>query len=214
MPLPILHSYAGYSICRFWPRTRGGGWKLFLAAAVLANMADLDYLPGLWMNDAMRFHHGFTHSLGAAALCGLAAGAVAFIFKKMPFWKSSLFFSAAYASHVALDFLCDRGGLPIFWPLSSKIYVSPIFSWLGLALPVAAAAAAARPHLSIAQFLVSLTGPACLFRVQFESAVVAFGWLLGRHLEPVPSGVRVREAAALTGIFIFLAALWSFTVRG
>jgi inner membrane protein len=142
---PIGHSLAGYLIYIFTSdqdrhRSQGGISPLkrlkpthlgmFLAFVVIANMPDLDFLPGLFINEPNRYHHGISHSLGAAVLI---SGMIALLCKAAPFRTFGVTFVSAmalYSSHLALDMLCLDArpplGIPLFWPISNNYLQVPV----------------------------------------------------------------------------------------
>ena len=208
MPLPVLHSYCGYSVYRAAERNEVSNAKLVLLCAVLANLADLDFIPGLFFHDALRFHHGLSHSLGASILAGLAAGLFFSLGRQKPLWKSSLLFGSVYFSQVILDFLFDRGGVPMLWPFSSVIFSSPFFS----SALVALAPAVPPIHLRMGLFELFdyFATRAFLNRFLLESVFVTFLSSLV-HLVSVPAKkAGLEDAAALAGVCLVLVFLWSF----
>ncbi len=106
-------------------------WRLLLLLVIFANLADVDFLPGLLMGNANQFHHHyFSHSLGAAIVVGFLA---AFFYTRGTDRKFALNFAlffGAYFSHLILDYVTtdtsEPLGLPMFWPLTSKYFYSPI----------------------------------------------------------------------------------------
>ena len=129
MPLPPLHSFTGYTIYRSSDKTgEQRTWTWALLAVVLANLPDIDFLPGAWVGETGRFHRGPTHSLAAAVICGLVAGLIARVWKKDSFKKSAWFAFMAYASHIVLDFFSEaHSQMVIFWPFSSARFSSPFY---------------------------------------------------------------------------------------
>ena len=120
MSLPLLHSFAGYSIYRLSKQDDESNWKLALSCIVLANAADLDFVPGILIGRANQFHHCAAHSLGAAVICGLLVSFAEKVWKKRATLKTFLVVTAAYASHVILDYFNDlHEGIPVFWPLTN-----------------------------------------------------------------------------------------------
>lgn len=101
-----------------------------------ANLADLDYLPGLVVGKPNVFHHQITHSLGAAVLMAVVGGLLwprrggkmRFTFFVVPF--------VLYLSHLVLDYLCADSrapyGLQLLWPLTDDYYISPVSLFLNL----------------------------------------------------------------------------------
>lgn len=130
MPLPLGHSLMGYTIAassRF--KLSPNMWMNIFIFALLANLPDIDYLPGFLAGFPNRYHHHEIHSLGFAALMGLIAGLV-YLRMRGKFWACFLPVFFAVSSHLLLDLLTedfsDPRGMMLFWPLSSEFYD---FSW-------------------------------------------------------------------------------------
>jgi inner membrane protein len=130
MPTPVAHTLCGY-VCyeiSSHPETRRRfAWMAGMIAA--ANLADMDYLPGVVINQPNSFHHGMSHSLLFAVLFGILAGAVTFAYKRQ-FWNVFLWMTLAYTSHILLDFFTMDTSAPfgeqLLWPFSSEYYLSPV----------------------------------------------------------------------------------------
>ena len=127
MPTPIGHALAGLVVSSFSIR-RSGPTVSPLRAGVLVFCAvapDLDLL--LRLVDGANHHRGASHSLGMAALAGLAGSLLGRFAAGMP---SGLAISAAWASHVLLDYLgldtSPPAGEMALWPLSTDFYISPV----------------------------------------------------------------------------------------
>ncbi len=128
MPLPLLHAVAGYTVYHGSAKEKPD-WELAVSCIVLANAADLDFIPGILAGNPDLFHHGFTHSFTAAAVAGLLFASAAKIWKKRAFLKHFLISFFAYSTHVVLDFLLDHSPLPLFWPLTQGKMISMITSF-------------------------------------------------------------------------------------
>jgi membrane-bound metal-dependent hydrolase YbcI (DUF457 family) len=135
MPSPIGHALAGIAAAwiadlvpgrRAWrtapaaaPWYERAGDGLTVACAVLAAAPDLDLL--------IDRHRAFTHSVGAAIVVGLLAGAVA-ARRSRPVVRVALMCAAAYGTHILLDWLgVDRAppiGIQALWPFSDGWYLS------------------------------------------------------------------------------------------
>jgi inner membrane protein len=128
MATPVGHYLLGLSITQILardPAQRRRG----LCLASIACLPDLDLIPGLFVGDLARFHHGASHSFAAALLFSLG---VLFLLK---WWTRKLILSVVllsfvlYASHALLDFFTlDPGkphGVPFFWPWQLETYQSP-----------------------------------------------------------------------------------------
>lgn len=126
MSSPVAHTLLGYACVRRPAASNGlRGLGLLVATLLLANAPDLDFVPGLFEGHARAYHRGWTHSLAATVLAGVAGGAV------LRRWLGSFrtgFMVALllYGSHVVLDTLTpdtrDEAGVPLFWPSTVHVY--------------------------------------------------------------------------------------------
>ena len=86
---------------------------------------DLDLVLRLF--DGVNHHRGASHSFGAAVAVGLLAMSLARLGFSMP---SAATMSAAWASHVVLDYLgldtSPPAGEMALWPFSQAFYISPV----------------------------------------------------------------------------------------
>ncbi len=130
MPSTLGHSLAGVLVneSRLFMLGKSHA-QCVVIALVLANFADIDIIPGLFYGNPNRFHHGVTHSFGAALIVGFL---FALIFYKWQtrFWSPFGFATLVYSSHLLLDILTiDTSypfGVPLWWPVSSKYFIAPI----------------------------------------------------------------------------------------
>lgn len=135
MATPVGHSLVA-GLFFFSRGDRGSrGFPLFLIFLLLANGADLDFLPGILLGEPSRFHHGISHSFGfglifTAVVCGI----LKFIpqwFQKRDWMTFFLTGYTLYLSHLLVDwFTLDNGqpyGMPIFWPISNSYITSAIY---------------------------------------------------------------------------------------
>lgn len=143
MPSPIGHSLAGVAI--FGARRSLGepahrtrlGTLLVLALLVFAaNAPDLDFLPGLLIGDADRYHHGPAHSLGAALVFGIVATALARVFAPRAALRYGALMTLAFVAHLLLDMMSvdtrPPRGVPLFWPLVDRNFAFPIELFLDI----------------------------------------------------------------------------------
>jgi len=180
MPLPIAHSLLGGAVCVVADRDgASAGYARLALAVVLANGADLDYLPGMLVGDPHRFHRMAAHSLGWAVLVGLLAAWLVRRGWLRPWplrrgWSSgaagtAMIVALLWASHVLLDSLnadfSEPIGVMMFWPLSSMwVPAIPIFYNIdkisGPASPLAFARSLLTAHNLRAMLLeLALVGP-------------------------------------------------------
>jgi inner membrane protein len=136
MATPVGHVIAGYAIYGFTraPKAKERMGLAFLAV-IVAFAPDLDMLPGLLVGKPALYHGGISHSLGIALLVSLGAAAILKLRGRGFLAIFSLCF-LAYSSHLLLDWLGPDGrppfGIPIFWPISSETYLSPVPVLLGV----------------------------------------------------------------------------------
>jgi inner membrane protein len=136
VPSPIGHSLIGIAVGKTTgvpSTTRPWVWYAF--AVVFANVADLDFLPGLFVRDINRFHHSTSHSLIAALLiCLLAGFALQRLSRKAV--NFTLPCTILYISHLVLDYFSADNvppcGMPLLWPFSSEHYMSPVTLFTGV----------------------------------------------------------------------------------
>lgn len=99
-----------------------------LLAIALANLPDLDFLPGLLLGAPSAFHRGPSHSLATALACGTVVGLLAWRCGCRPV-RTVLTATAAYGSHLVLDCLsADPGaeaGVPLLWPFTDRLFLAP-----------------------------------------------------------------------------------------
>jgi inner membrane protein len=98
------------------------GWLIALASA-----PDLDYLIPALNSSA---HQGLriTHSIAFSLALPLCTGCALYLAGSPEGQRKSLSICAAIAglSHLVLDFLVGVTPLPLLWPLSAAVFVSPI----------------------------------------------------------------------------------------
>ncbi|HVR72746.1 MAG TPA: metal-dependent hydrolase [Planctomycetota bacterium] len=132
MPSPIAHTLAGLGLAAAIP-SRGAPALLWAALGIFAaNAPDLDFVPGLILGDANRWHQGPSHSLAAALALALAGGGAAYLAGRGGRARAALvaaLLAAGLASHLLLDlFAEDRRepmGIPLLWPWSTETFKAP-----------------------------------------------------------------------------------------
>lgn len=134
MGSPVGHSLAGYILYLAYNKNCKllGDWKRIILYLFFANAADLDFIPGIFIGDANRFHHGISHTLGFSLL-------FAFIMYMIPRFRTkkdfAIFFSL-YFGHIVIDFLTGDSSTPfgvmLFWPFTQKYYISSFSLFSGI----------------------------------------------------------------------------------
>jgi inner membrane protein len=129
MPTPIGHALAG--VAAAWaadiasPPTTVSNRSAITFAAMCAGLAalpdaDLIYLP---------LHRTATHSVTAIAVTFIVAAAVTGQVTGRVSWRTAAICTAAYASHVVLDWLGTDArapyGIQALWPFSREWYIAP-----------------------------------------------------------------------------------------
>jgi inner membrane protein len=131
MPSPLGHSLAGYIIHQATDsRVARNGWQLLVLYILVANSPDLDFIPGFFIGEPNRYHHGISHSIGFALAFSVGLSTLRFFLRRDRFWRKLGIFFLLYSSHLGLDYLSTDTspphGQPLFWPLSSTYYIAPI----------------------------------------------------------------------------------------
>jgi inner membrane protein len=126
MPSPVAHSLMGY-IIYLLSTMRASSRKglLFLVFILVANIPDIDFLPGILMGDIRRFHHGITHSILFSIYFGLLISSVCYLKRIERFNRAFTLAFALYFSHILLDYfvLSPGRGVPFFWPFSAEKFM-------------------------------------------------------------------------------------------
>lgn len=139
MALCLAHATAGYLAYEIL-RPPGAHRPLLLAGAVaLANVPDLDFLPGLVLGEPSAFHRGVTHTLvGVVMGTAIAAPIVRrlrLLRGVVPPWGGwTTFVFVALASHLLIDVVSvdttPPCGAALLWPFSDHLFYAP-FTGLG-----------------------------------------------------------------------------------
>jgi len=145
----VGHSLAGLSLYFIFNRKLSllKEWKNVLFFLILANLPDLDFLPGIVSGDLNRYHHGASHSIGFCLLVGVIAAGIYKLRKNAPFinpvrnarkpvrenkisnWVKYGFISFCLCfSHILIDLFgrdtCPPYGEKLFWPFSNKYFIA------------------------------------------------------------------------------------------
>ena len=137
MPLPIAHTgiglacYLGFLDNRVSALTKRKKGILLLIFVGLANLPDLDFLPGIFIGQPNYYHHGPSHSILLAFFAALAVyTATNKYFNKLDKKRYSLILLITAISHTLLDYFSrDTGhpyGVPLLWPLDNTYYISSV----------------------------------------------------------------------------------------
>ncbi len=141
MPLPVAHSLMGYAIAKTTKvRLARKNWLNVLIFATLANLPDIDFLPGFLVGEPNRYHHFLVHSISFALCIGLIGGMIFWQRGRNSakshlgyggvggwgFWPYFLTISLAVFSHCILDLLTEDSappyGMVLFWPFDVGYY--------------------------------------------------------------------------------------------
>lgn len=141
MPSPAGHSLIGLAIGLGYYLPARAGWRgtvralrelrvPLLVAVFLANLPDLDFLPGVFSGDINAFHHGYTHTLGWIVLvsAGLWLLRRAWGGRVGVRWFSLLFL--LLGTHLLADWVTADGrapyGIMALWPFSDEYWICPV----------------------------------------------------------------------------------------
>jgi LexA-binding, inner membrane-associated putative hydrolase len=141
MCTPIGHSLFGVflwaamilparrSLHYLWRWTRRQ-WEGLLLAVLMANLCDLDYLPGLFTGELNAWHHMYTHSIGWIILAGVGTCLVWKGLNPATEEKYLVLLLAALVSHLVLDWFTEDGSAPFGilagWPFTLERTLSPV----------------------------------------------------------------------------------------
>lgn len=215
MPLPIAHSLMGYTLAESSSvRLTKSFWLDVLILMFLANLPDIDFLPGYLVGRPNLYHHYYTHSVAFAALVGGLA-ALYFWRKRGRFWPYFAIVFAAVSSHLILDLVTvDQAppyGMALLWPVTSRFYD---IGWDVFGAVHKSDAAydffaslfhPANARVVLIEFMIMLPIAAFVRALRYYSG----GWRQARGQRQAP-GKRRRAAPIPTGI----AAPESLTARG
>lgn len=137
MPSPIRHALTGFALQQARPGVLlarpGHEAVLFL---FLANLPDLDFLPGFLAGAPNLYHHGAFHSLGAALAVSALVG-ILFRLGKRSFRGAAVLMFLLYLVHLALDYFAGDTkppyGMPLLWPFSGEFFLAPRALFLNIA---------------------------------------------------------------------------------
>lgn len=140
MPSPVAHSLIGLAVGFGYllPRGRLGHalkalWarrtELF-AILVMANLPDIDYLPGLFVGYINAFHFQYTHTLGWIAGVALGCWLLWRRQDKNVGWVMLALMFGVLASHLIADMLTadywEPYGIMALWPFTDRYFTSPV----------------------------------------------------------------------------------------
>lgn len=137
MPLPLAHTSVG--VASFILAIRGNKYHLsrrkilagIITFAACANIPDLDFIPGILVGKANKYHHGISHSLIFSFIAGLVLVSVVHrYFREIPAKRFYIFFLVTVVSHPLLDLLSlDTSipyGVPLLWPAQDEYIISSL----------------------------------------------------------------------------------------
>jgi len=135
MPLPIAHTGIGLACYLSLPKrdidqlNDRKNAVLLLLFAFLANLPDLDFLPGIIVGQPNAYHHGPSHSIVLALIAAVAVFSISYrYFHELGKVRYLLALLLVCASHTLLDFFSkDTGhpfGVPLLWPLHEDYFIS------------------------------------------------------------------------------------------
>jgi len=117
---PIGHTLAGCAVALACiPPQMPQAWEAWPWCLISANLADMDFSPGLLTGSPRAFHRGPSHSLIAAfAVAGI--GASLWTESPLPWLMRAGLILLAYGSHVGLDYFTPGRGVLLGWPISHR----------------------------------------------------------------------------------------------
>lgn len=126
MATPVGHSLLGYVLylTSYKDYRLFKNWKIIALYVFAANAPDLDFIPGIFIGNANRFHHGISHTLGFSLLFAL----IMYMIPRFRTRKDFAIFFSLYFGHVVIDFFtADTSapfGIMLFWPFTKRYFIS------------------------------------------------------------------------------------------
>ena len=125
MPFPLGHAIVGYSFAAASGiRFRRDLWTAVLFSLVVANLPDIDFLPGVLRDTPALYHRTVTHTLLGAIVCAVIIATLLTRFRGR-FGQIALISFLVYASHLLADMIDLGGGnigVRLFWPITDSSY--------------------------------------------------------------------------------------------
>jgi inner membrane protein len=137
---PFAHTLAGYAIIALAePQVTfdlRSNWKAMGAGLVFGCMPDADFLVAYYTNIPALQHHYFSHSIPFVFVIGIITFLLLKPLIRSRALKWTILLTAAYASHLLLDYFTYDGsmpiGIPLYWPFTDKHYVAPFEIFLSI----------------------------------------------------------------------------------
>lgn len=134
MPSPVGHTLGAYAaMLALEPnlvkdrRTHGIAVG---TAFVFGTMADADFLVAYVASSPVLHHHYFSHSIPFTIVLGLLLYLVLKLLRFKRPGRIAFLLSAAYGTHLLLDYFADDGsfpyGIPLLWPFTDRHFMAPV----------------------------------------------------------------------------------------
>lgn len=128
MSTPIGHGLFGLCLSAAKGDVVRRRLRWVLLALFIPITPDLDFMPGVIVGDANRYHQQISHSLAAAVAVGVFAALV--LRTRTPNWRrDGSYVFVLYLSHLIMDFFVYDGrppyGQPLLWPVVDAHFQSP-----------------------------------------------------------------------------------------
>ena len=125
MPSPIGHLVFAFSIANLRKKSDIPILWFIILISISALAADFDFLPGIFIDDPNKFHHGPAHSVTAGFIYTCC---IKLLFPKLS-RSVILTIFLVYQFHLLADLLAyDPGepfGIKLLWPFMSDYFISP-----------------------------------------------------------------------------------------
>ena len=127
MASPICHSLAGISIYLSFNKEIWGyrALKIVILYIFLANLPDIDFIPGIFLGDPGYFHHGISHTIGLAILVTLICITIEKI-RKVKCWPICGIVFLLIFSHLIVDLFTKDYlrpyGIMVLWPFNDTYF--------------------------------------------------------------------------------------------
>ena len=140
MCTPLAHGLAGYTVLVLGePRLATpfrNNLRAMGAGFVFGSMADADFLVAYYTKIPALQHHFFTHSIAFTLAIGVVTYLLLRALINTGVFRTALLLTAAYGTHLLLDYFTHDGsppiGIPLFWPFTDRHFVAPMEFFLSI----------------------------------------------------------------------------------
>jgi membrane-bound metal-dependent hydrolase YbcI (DUF457 family) len=140
MPSPIAHISVACLLYNALKNIKGlsrvwllsGRLVLLSACVVFSLIPDMDFIRGVFADNAAGYHNHYSHSILTACAVAVFVSLVILVLRKPGFLHWFVVVFLCYVLHVIMDFFTWGRGVMLWWPLSPERYRSPFIAFYGV----------------------------------------------------------------------------------